>query len=110
MIFEAIEIKSIRTVDLDTEIKFAIASARADKVEILRFDINREEEEFFKTYNSVLRILKRMKSVGQIQFLATPRSFSESSAEAEFLINKYPAYMENIPSVSEASAYIYIKI
>ncbi len=110
MIFEVIEIKSIRTADLDTEIKFSIASARADNLELLRFDIRRDAEEFLKSYNSALRVLKRMKTAGQIQFFATPSSFSNSNPEAEFLINKYPAYMENIPTVSDGEAYIYVKL
>ncbi len=110
MKFEVIEIKSTKGADLDTEIKFAIASARADNLELLRFDIKREEEEFLKSYNAAIRILKRMKSAGQIQFLATPGSFSNSNPEAQFLINKYPAYMENIPPVSDGEAYIYVKL
>ena len=110
MIFKVIELTSIRATDLDTEIKFAIASSRADNIELLRFDIKREEEEFLKSYNSAIRVLKRMKAAGQIQFFATPTSFSNSNPEAAFLINKYPAYMDNIPVISDMEAYVYIKL
>ncbi len=110
MIFEVVEIMANRPIDVDTEIKFAIASARADKKELLRFDIKREDEDFQKTFNTITRVLKRMKSAGQIQFIATPKSFDNSNAEAEFLINKYPAYLENIPSVSDTEAFIFVKL
>jgi hypothetical protein len=51
-----------------------------------------------------------MRTAGQIQFFATPTSFSNSNPEAEFLINKYPAYMDNIPVISDMEAYVYIKL
>ena len=35
MIFKTIEIESDRPIDIDTEIKFSIATARSDKTELL---------------------------------------------------------------------------
>ncbi len=108
MIFSAFNLASDRYADLDTEIRFAIATARVEGAELLRFDIKREED-ILKSYNAAIRILKKMKIGGQIQFIATPSSFSNSDAEAEFLRNKYPKYL-SMGTISDKEAYIYIKL
>jgi hypothetical protein len=108
MVFNAYSLSSDRYADIDTEIRFAVATARVEGAELLRFEIKREED-ILKSFNSAVRIFKKMKSMGQIQFLATPSSFSNSDAEAEFLRNKYPEYL-SAAEVSDKEAYIYVKL
>ena len=110
MIFKTIEIESERPVDIDTEIKFYIATARADKTELLCFDVKRDEESFNRIYNAVLKVLKKMKNQGHIQFIATPQSFANENAEAEFLINKYPDQIDNMPKYGDGEAYVFVKL
>lgn len=110
MIFKIIEIKSDRPIDIDTEIKFSVATARAENTELLRLDIKKDEESYTKVYNGAIKVLKKMKSLSHIQFIATPKSFLDSNAEAEFLINKYPNQMENIPKCDDGEGYIFVKL
>lgn len=110
MIFKTIEIESDRPIDIDTEIKFSIATARADKTELLRFDVKRDEESSGRTFNSAVKVLKKMKNQGHIQFIATPKSFANANAEAEFLINKYPGYIDNMSKCCDGEVYIFVKL
>lgn len=110
MIFKTIEIKSDRPIDIDTEIKFFVATARAEEAELMRFDIKRDEESYTRVYNAAVKVLKKMKALSHIQFIATPKEFLNSNAEAEFLINKYPEQMENIPKCGDGEGYIFVKL
>lgn len=110
MIFKTIEIESDRTIDVDTEIKFSIATARVEKIELLRFDVKKDSDLFGKIYNASIKVLKKMKNQGTIQFIATPKSFAEENAEAEFLINKYPNQIDAMPKYGDGEAYIFVKL
>lgn len=103
-----ITVSSDKYSDIDTEIKFAVATARAENKAIVCFDI-KDDLESNKCYSTSLRVLKKMKSAGKLQFIATPTSFSNSDAEAEFLRNKYPKALEEALSVSGGN-YIIVKI
>ena len=109
MIFNALRLTSDRPIDIDTEIRFAIAASRVDGIELIRFDISREDD-IVKFFNSVTKILKKMKSAGQIQFYATPASFTNSDAAAEFLRNKYSNHLSNLPSISDKEAFVFVKL
>ena len=109
MVFSTFNLSSDKSMDIDTEIRFAIATARADGMELLRFDIKREDD-ILKSFNATIRILKKMKLSGQIQFIATPSSFTNSDAEAEFLRNKYPQCLGNISIVSGNEAFVFVKL
>ena len=110
MIFKTIEIESDRTIDVDTEIKFSIATARVENVELLRFDVKKDNDLFSKIYNASIKVLKKMKNQGNIQFIATPKSFTDENAEAEFLINKYPDQIDSMPKCGDGEAYIFVKL
>lgn len=110
MIFNIIELAADRPIDMDTEIKFAIASARAENTELLRFDLKRDTDDFIKHFNLAIKVLRRMKGSGHIQFIATPSAFSNSDREAEFLKNKYPEYLEKIPECSDKNAFVFVKL
>ena len=110
MICKTIIIESERPIDVDTEIKFSIANARAENAELLRFDIKKDEELIGKIYNATIKVLKKMKNLGQIQFIATQKSFSDQNAEAQFLINKYPEETDNIPKCIDGEEFIFVKL
>jgi hypothetical protein len=109
MIFNIVYLTTEKPADIDTEIKFSVATARAENVELLRFDLAREED-FLKSFNAALKVLKKMKNNGQIQFIATPSAFSNSDREAEFLMNKYPEYLSNIPGCTEKNGFLFVKL
>ena len=114
MKYKVIELRGKEARDLTTEAMFEIASAKADGLELIRFNIHLltdgAENLAKKNLKPVIKTLKNMKSTGQIQFFATPESFKTSSTEAVFLINKYPTLFANIDDESETDTYIYIKI
>ena len=110
MVFKTIVIQAERPIDIDTEIRFDIATARAEDVELLRFDINKREDSWQKIQNAAIKVLKKMKSASQIQFIATQLSFANSNAEAEFLINKYPQYIDNVSEKGDGEAYVFVKL
>lgn len=110
MICKTVDIQSDRPVDIDTEIKFSIATARVENIELVRFDIRKDEEALSRIYNACIKCLKKMKNQGNIQFIATRKSFVNSNAEAEFLINKYPDQVDNMPTYGDNEAYIFVKL
>lgn len=110
MIFKTVEIESDRTIDVDTEIKFSIATARVEQIELLRFDVRKDSDLFSKIYNASIKVLRKMKNQGNIQFIATPKSFTDENAEAEFLINKYPDQISNVTKYGDGEAYIFVKL
>ena len=109
-----IVLKSSTKEGLETEIKYEIATAKVDGVELVKFDIELHDAENYhvestKLKSSLIRTLKNMKADGRIQFFATDENFAKQTTEAVFLINKYPAYFERIESGSSKKS-IYIKI
>ncbi len=112
MNYKVIEIESLTADDAAVEMRFAIAGARADGAELLRFDIpfGNDEKEYKKLFNSLVRLLKGMKEERLIQFYATEKSFSDKSTEAAFLLNKYPSVFICDLTDNRAAGFIYIKI
>ena len=110
MMCKVVNIQSDRPIDIDTEIKFSIATARVENIELIRFDIKRDEEALGRVYNSGIKCLKKMKNQGNIQFIATRKSFANSNAEAEFLLNKYPDQIDNMPIYGDDETYIFVKL
>ena len=98
-----IELKSNNSKNINTELLFEIASARAENYEILRISYDRSVE---KIEHTIISLLKKMKASSTIQFFATPEFFSQYNTEAVFLLNKYSDIFES----QECYNYIYIKI
>ncbi len=108
MMLSIVTIRADKYSDIDTEIKFNVATARAENKAIIRFDFNGESEDN-KCYSIALRVLKKMKAAGQLQFIAIPTSFSNGDTESEFLKNKYPEVLNEALSVS-GEQFIIVKI
>ena len=77
--------------DPTTELRFAIASERANGGELLQvaFPLLEDEKETKRIMNLAKKTLVRMKKERLIQFFVDQRNLSESSTEVEFLKNKY---------------------
>ena len=112
MKYKTIKLTGNNSQQLNTEAAFEIAVAKADGAELVRFDIQDSPDETGystrKKVSALEKIMRSMKESRKIQFYATNESFTKSSTEAVFLINKYPDVFENIPDNS--SEYIYIKL
>ena len=115
MSYKEINIRSFGADSVATEIMYEIAAARADAVEIIRFNIfygldADTMNEGKKIYSSAIRLLKNMKQKGSIQFIATSDSFESGSTESSFLYNKYPSLFESSPVAEEGKSFIYVKL
>ena len=90
------ELESTLADQLETEIRFVIASARAMGNELVSLKIKPEADG--KIVTALTKQLKTIKKQGIIDFSATKDAFSELNAEASYLINKFPEVTEHIGS------------
>jgi len=81
---------------VDTELRFVIASARANGNELLHLKLDCEEDS--KIALTLHKQLKTMKREGKIDFFADKEAFSTQNAQASYLINKFPKVTESIDS------------
>ena len=95
--------------ELDTEVKFNIASARADRVELVRLSLplSDDEKDNKRLLCCLIKVLRAMIRDGSIQFYETDEGFESSTTEAKFLDNKYHDY---IISSDDKSKYIYVNM
>ncbi len=73
---------------LETEIMFAVASARAQGNDFLKIDLSEDKEN--KSWPAVQRQLKLLKKQGRIQFFVDTVDLYGTSTEAQYLANKHP--------------------
>ncbi len=83
---------------IETEIRFIIASARSLGNEIVCLKTKGDAE--FKIYAAIIKNLKAIKKQGKIDFFAEKEAFEQLSAEASYLLNKFPKITEYIDSES----------
>ena len=103
--FKIITLKGDNTPNINTELYFELASARAEKCEIVAIKLDDYAE---KTDALVIAALKKMKAGATIQFFASPESFVLANTEAVFLLNKYPDVFSSIGD--SCYQYIYVKL
>lgn len=96
-------------IDLDTEVKFNIASARVDGAELVRFILERtgDDKADQKLMASLTKLLRTLVKSNGIQFFITGAEVASQRLEAEFLVNKYNDYML---ADNEKYMYAYIKM
>ena len=106
--FKEFIIKGDCFADINTEVRFDIAAARADKADIIRFSIPRDNDE--KNNSRILfcfiKILRSMQRSGLIQFYVRDEDISDMTTGALFLKNKFGDYIT--PSPVDFT-YIYVK-
>lgn len=96
-----IELTGERQTELDTEIRFHIATERAGGEELIRFDIADEV-----SLRLAIKLLRRMKSDGAVQVIAARDSFISEDTEASYIINKYGKATELLPDCE----FVFVKI
>ena len=105
-------LKGTNQSEISTELKFLLASARYDGVELLRFsyDVGDVEKETKRIYNVILRVLRSVRAKGLIEFFVLPEDFGEEKTEAMFLLNKYAAHFAEKKGENTDIGYFYIKV
>ena len=87
---------------LMTELRFNIATARAEKVDLVLFELATEDERSRRRrYTSVLFRLRQLKREGTISFFAAETDFADGTTEADYLLNKYPELAEVASTAGE---------
>ena len=101
MVFTSFTLEGETTREIDTEIKYMIASARTDGAELVSF---RSGGEVFAT---VLKILRGLKKSGAVQFFVVADELLSGGRESEFLLNKYG---ELIADSAKEQGTVFVKI
>ena len=89
----------------DTELKFYIASARASGSELICLNYEGDDVTYEKIKALINKSLKAQKKQGRIDFFATEIDFSENSACASYLLNRFPE-VEALRKISTFLAFI----
>ncbi len=95
--------------EMNTEVLFELASARAGGFSVVRLDVPPAEDDKIKEreLSFLARILRAMKKRSAIQFFVTEEGLSRSTTEAKYLLNVFPEVEDAIP---EGDGYIFVKL
>ncbi len=93
---------------LNTEIRYTVASAKADGIELLNLVVatSNNEDESARIFQATIKVLKAMKRDESIQFYHKSESIGSDTTEASFLLNKYGSYITG----SSLHNSIYVKL
>lgn len=96
------EINKLLLNSQNTELQYFIASARADKADLITLVYGRgmDEDTKIKLEKNILKMLKQIKVSGRLDFFASKENFDSSSTEAKYILNKFPEY-ENVVSETD---------
>ena len=89
-------LESLAADQIETEVRFVIASARATSNSLIH--LTAEGEIDGKIYTDLQKLLKLIKKQGKIDFFASKEDFSDHSAKASYLMNKFPEVSDVIHS------------
>lgn len=107
--FNSCQLVGQNRAELNTELRFLIASAKVDGVELLRLDplTCEDEKENERIAGCIIKVLRTLKKESVIEFYVNREGFSANSTEAIFLLNKYGEYIdENTAQLSS----VYVKL
>ena len=81
------------------ELSYSIASARADKIQLLSlmYDEELPEDKRETLYKCTVKTLKKMKKQGRIDFYVDREGFLKEKTEANYLINRFPNITDSVP-------------
>lgn len=93
--------------DFDTEIRFNIATANYDNVDLVKIKLPKREEqrECDRLISCVSRVLGALRKAGTIQFYLTPSMMQKMTTEAQYVHNKFSDHLTQ----SDEFIYIYVK-
>jgi hypothetical protein len=94
-------------IELDTELRFILAGARVDGVDLLRIDFDENAEDILRIVGCAVKVLRSIRKERIIQFFLDNKLLDKKSTEAEFIINKYADFVLN-NNTPEHSFYIKI--
>ena len=103
--FREITLRGDCIADLDTEVRFSIATARADGGSLIKFILPLANEGD-RAYACLIKVLRPLVRSGKIQFFVTDDDIKKRTTASEFLINKYGDAILN----ADESAYVFVKI
>ena len=98
-------IDSMLCEQVHTEIRFLIASARAQGRDLV--SIMLRDNKSGKLGELIIKNLRAIKKEGKIDFFADKEAFETASAEASYLINKFP---DVLSLIDEEEFFLLIKI
>ena len=77
--------------DIDAEIRFLIATAKYDKIDLLNLSIAKQssKDELNRILYSVTKVLAGLKKSGEIAFFLKSDQMDEDSREVNYLKNKF---------------------
>ena len=95
MIFETFELEGTNQKELNTELRFSVASARADGRELIKLMAKAplEPREEDRLRSCILRVLRTMRNDNVFQFFLFDGELSTESTESEYLKNKYSEFL-----------------
>ena len=93
MNYTEIKLSGTNQKELDTEIKYCIASTKADSIDFVRLDIPSSFEQK-RIVHCAIRVLSTMRREGTVMFYVTAADLKEQTTEAKYLINKHPEVLD----------------
>ncbi len=82
--------------ELNTEIRYLIASARVDGIELIEFSFAvTDEVDRDRIQHIIIKIARAMKRSGEIEFYLKSTDVFGDTTEASFLMNKYSAFLKD---------------
>lgn len=94
--------------DLNTEIRYLLAAARVDGLDLVRLDFPKgdSEKDSSRIACCVIKVMRAVKRDGCIQFYVNKEGFAQGSTEASYLMNKFSTYID----FDEGDNYLYIRL
>lgn len=109
MIYQHVSIESQDRDSLKTEVRFIVASASVDSVELIAIELPPIDDEIDRKRMraAMVRMLATLKREGRISFYVDASTLSQATTEAEFLVNKYG---EHIGTLQDAERVFLVKL
>ena len=107
--YKEIQLSGLCFSELNTEIRFSIAVARASGDELLKLTLPKcaIAQDNIRLANCFLRTIRAVIKQGLAEFFVPSDLIDNGSTESEYLINKYSAYL-SVSDESENSYYVKI--
>ncbi len=95
MVYSEHKLQSTNIDDLDVEIRFAVASAKADDGRLIKLYFEKREldKDNKKLSASIKKVLRVMIYGSLIHFYLNKKGSETNTTEYQFLMNKYPEYV-----------------
>ena len=105
-VYKETKLYGVSYAELNTEVRFNIADARSDGSELVRLLVCASSDAA-RAVNCLKRVLRAMKRSNKIEFFISESELYGGSTEAEFLLNKYNAFL---PEQVDNGSSIFVKI